>query len=114
LSVLIICHLGVAASVCGLAIAVGPGSLGISAMLAGGLAPLAVSYRGLRAGSRYTQQWLAISMVFYAGVGLAETVASLGTTLAATALTLTSAAELALLLRALKRPSTAHHESAES
>lgn len=86
---------------------VGPGPLGISAMLLGGLAPLVIGYRGLRAGSRYTLQWLAIAMVFYVGVGLAETVASLGATLAATGLTLTSAAELALLLSALKEHSSA-------
>jgi hypothetical protein len=114
LSALRLCHFSVAASVCGFAMTVGPGALSTSTMLLGGLAPLAIGYRGLRAGSRYTLQWLAIAMVFYVGVGLAETVASLGATLAATGLTLTSATELALLLRALKRPSIAHRESAES
>jgi len=112
--VLLICHLGVAASVCGLAFSLGIGPAGAIAILVGGLLPLALGYRGLLAGSRYTRQWLAIAMVFYFGIGLAETVASLGATLAASALLFTSGAELALLLRALKGAATAPRESKES
>jgi hypothetical protein len=53
-------------------------------------------------------------MVFFLGVGLAETVASLGGTIAAISLTFTSGAELTLLLRALRRGATAPRESTES
>jgi hypothetical protein len=112
--VLLICHLGVAASVCGLALSLGTGPAGSILILICGLTPLIAGFRGLRAQSRYTQQWLAIAMVFYLGVGLAETVASLGATLAASALLFTSGAELMLLLGALRRPATASRESAES
>ena len=111
---LLLAHLGVAASICGLAYSLPAGPLTATAILVAGLAPLVAGFRGLNRGSHYTQQWLAIAMVFYLGAGLAETVASLGTTLAATALLFTSGAELVLLLRALKRARRAPRESAES
>jgi len=112
--VLLTCHLGVAASLCGLTLASGLGSPGTLALLVVGLVPLLAALPGLRAGSRYTQQWLAIAMVFYIGFGMAETVASLGSAVAASALMLASGAELVLLLSALRRGVPASRESAES
>ena len=108
------CHCGVLASVVWLTLTLGLGPLAASAALLVLAAPLVAGLKGLRAGSRYTAQWLAIAMVFYFGIGLAETVAAMGTSLAANALLLSGAAELALLLRFLKVAPTAPRESTES
>lgn len=111
---LLACHLGVAAGVCGLAVAARLGPVGTAVLLVGGLVPLLAGLPGLRAGSRYTHQWLAIAMVFYVGFGIAETVASLGSAVAANVLMLASGAELLLLLGVLKRGGPVSRESAES
>jgi len=113
-TVLLVCHLGVAVGIGGLAVSADLGPVGAAVLFVGGLVPLLASLPGLRAGSRYTQQWLAIAMVFYIGFGIAETVASLGGTVAASALMLASGTELVLLLGMLKRGAPASRESTES
>ena len=109
-TVLLACHLGVAAAIFGLAISADLGAVGAVVLLVAGLAPLLAGLPGLRAGARHTQQWLALAMVFYIGFGIAETVASLGSAAAASALMLASGAELVLLLGALRRGAPASRE----
>ncbi|HSG65410.1 MAG TPA: DUF2069 domain-containing protein [Gammaproteobacteria bacterium] len=90
----------------------GPAAAAIAMVLA--TAPLLLAIRGLREGSRYTQQWVAIAMVFYVGVGLAETIAAQGRSLAAILLLFCCATELLLLLRSLRSGPRASRGSAES
>jgi uncharacterized membrane protein len=89
----------------------GPVGTGIAGV---GVIPLLVGVRGLHRGSRYTRQWLAIAIVFYFGLGLAETVAAQARSVGAAALLVGSALELLLLLLALSGARPAPHESAES
>jgi uncharacterized membrane protein len=110
---LIASHIGVLGGTMWLALTLGLGPLGSGAALLLGVAPLLLGIRGLRAESRYTQQWTAIAMVFYLGVGLAETVASQGRSLPAIVLLFASAAEFMLLLNLLKSASPTPRESAE-
>ena len=76
--------------------------------------PLVAAARGLYAGSRYTQQWLSIAMVFYVGFGLVETIASQARSLSAIVLLLASGIELSLLFVTLGRARRASRESTES
>lgn len=111
---LIICHVCVLGAATWFALTLGLGPAGAGAVLLVCVAPLLLGFSGLRAGSRYTQQWLAISMVFYFGVGLAETIASQARSPAAIMLLLAGAIELVMLLGLLRAGSPAFRESAES
>jgi hypothetical protein len=79
-----------------------------------GVIPLLGAVRGLIRGARYTRQWLAIAIVFYFGLGLAETVAAQAQSFGAAALLVGSALELLLLLLALSAAPPAPRESVES
>lgn len=79
-----------------------------------GAAPLMLGIPGLRAGRRYTLQWLAIALVFYLGLGVAETIATQARSPAAIALLLASSTELALLLGGLRSGPPTSPGSAES
>ena len=94
---LLIFHLGVLGSVIALVTSLNLTLVFASAVLLLSAGPLALAINGLYAGSRYTQQWLSIAMVFYVGFGLAETIASQGQSPSAILLLLTSGIELSLL-----------------
>lgn len=110
---LIACHIGVVGGVLWLALSFGLGPVGAGAALLLGATPLLLGVRGLRVASRYTRQWTAIVMVFYLGLGLAETIASQGRSLPAIVLLFASAAELTLLLNLLRSASPAPRGSEE-
>lgn len=76
--------------------------------------PLVLAAKGLYAGSRYTQQWLSIAMVFYVGLGLVETIASQARSLSAIILLLASGIELSLLFITLRRARPASRGSTGS
>ena len=78
-----------------------PVATGAALLLSAG--PLALGVKGLYTGSRYTQQWLSIALVFYVGLGLVETIASQASSSSAIVLLLTSGVELALLFVTLRR-----------
>ncbi len=112
--VLLGAHLGVLGAVIALVI-----SLGLTYVETGGAllisaGPLVLAVNGLRAGARYTQQWLSIAMVFYVGLGLVETIASQAQSPSAIVLLLTSGVELALLFVMLRRARRASLGSTES
>lgn len=60
-------------------------------------APLLLAIPGLRRGSRYTFQWLALALVVYAGAAIVEVVASLGRSFASAVALLAALLEIALL-----------------
>lgn len=111
---LLIFHFGVLGAVVALVTSLGLTLVYASAVLLVSAGPLALAIKGLYAGSRYTQQWLSIAMVFYVGFGLAETIASQGQSLSAILLLLTSGIELSLLFLTLGRAQRVSRESTES
>lgn len=107
-------HAGVLAAAIWLAATAGLGLPGTAFALLLAAGPLLLAVRGLRDGLRYTQQWVALAMVFYVGFGLAETIATQARSPAATLLLFCSIAELLLLLRSLRGAPRAPRGSAES
>ena len=106
-------HAAVLGAVSWLAWTAGFGATATVMATALGAAPLIASIPGLMAGRRYTQQWLAIALVFYLGIAIAETIATRARSPAAIALLLTSSTELALLLKALRSEPPESRGSAE-
>lgn len=107
-------HSGLIASIAWLALSFDLKAAAAAATAVVCIAPLLLGIRGLRLESRYTQQWVAIALVFYLGVGLAETIASQARSGPAILLLLTSAIELLMLLSVLRSDPRASGESAES
>ena len=107
-------HLGVLGAVIALVISLGLTYVETGAALLIAAGPLVLAVNGLRAGSRYTQQWLSIAMVFYVGLGIVETIASQGRSPSAIILLLTSGVELALLFVTLRHARRASRGSTES
>lgn len=108
------CHAGVLLGTLWLAATLGLGPAGALSVAAVGAAPLLAAVPGLRADARYTQQWLTIALVFYVGLGLAETIAAQGSSTAAAVLLFAASAELLLLLRRLRNRGPASRGSTES
>ncbi len=107
-------HLGLLGAVIAFAMSLELTVVASGAALLISAGPLALAIKGLCAGSRYTQQWLSIAMVFYVGLGLVETIASQAQSLSATIVLLTSGVELALLFITLRRAGRVSRESTES
>jgi len=114
MSILLALHACVLGGVVWLVLGLGLRPAVTVAVLIAGVLPLAAGVRGLIAARRYTRQWLAIVMVFYVGIGLAEMTASLGHSVGAMLLLLSAALELLFLLRSLKTLRPEARESAES
>jgi len=110
---LLVVHLGLLGGFIALVISLGLAIVATAAALLIGAGPLVVAIKGIRAGSRYTFQWLSIAMVFYVGLGLVETIASQAQSLGAVIVLLTSGIELALLFVTLRLARQASRESAE-
>jgi len=77
--------------------AAGAALLGVAAL------PLLAACPGLRAGSRYTYQWLTLLMVFYVGVAIVEVLAASSRASFASAMLAAASVELVLLLTLIRR-----------
>jgi len=81
-------------------------------LIALGLLPLALTFRGLAATDRGVLRWLALALVLYCGLGTVEVIAA--GSLAAAAVLLCALVELALTLNLIRSDARARAATAES